>query len=191
VSLAELGQAAIASVAGAIVGRSGEEPEGEGISADDVDAPCFAVHVARVQVDPESGVVDLRRYYTAQDVGRALNRLHCEGQIQGGVVFGMGYGMTEELLSDNGSTTNANLWEYLLPTAPHVPEIDLDMIEIPSQHGPFGAKGVGETSNLSVAPAVANALADAVGIRVTDAPLSPQRVRAAIHARRPDLRLAD
>ena len=79
------------------------------------------------------------------------------------------------------------MWEYLLPTAPHVPELTVDLIEVPSSYGPFGAKGVGETPVIPVAAAIANALEDAIGVRVTQAPFTPERVRAAIEAQRPEL----
>src|SRR5439155_1152480 len=85
----------------------------------------------------------------------ALNPAACEGQVQGGVVFGLGYALNEELISQNGTNVNANLWEYLLPTAPHVPELITDLVEVPSTYGPFGAKGVGETPCVAV-PAAAN-----------------------------------
>jgi CO/xanthine dehydrogenase Mo-binding subunit len=186
VTIAQLAQRAISSLAGAIIGRSGKDPE-EGAAVDFVDAPCLAVHVAQIAVDAESGLIEVQRYYTAQDVGRALNRLQCEGQIQGGISWGLGYALSEELLAENGVTLNANLWEYLLTTAPHIPRIDFDMIEIPSTRGPFGAKGVGETSNLAVAPAIANAVADALGVRVTQIPLTPERVAKAVRAQRPEL----
>ena len=99
----------------------------------------------------------------------------------------MGYALTEEVLSDNGQNLNANLWEYLLPTAPHVPELTVDIVEVPSTYGPFGAKGIGETPCIPVAPAIANALEDAIGVRVTEAPLTPERVLAAIREQRPEL----
>jgi CO/xanthine dehydrogenase Mo-binding subunit len=143
--------------------------------------------VAKIKVNPETGQIDVQQYYTAQDVGRAINPLNCKGQIEGGVVYGLGYALTEEILSENGTNLNANLWEYLLPTAPHIPELTVDLVEVPSTYGPFGAKGVGETPVAPVAAVIANALEDALGVRVTQAPLTPERVRAAIREQRPDL----
>ena len=116
-------------------------------------------------------------------MGRALNPLACKGQIEGGVVFGLGYALSEELLSENGVNLNANLWEYLLPTSPHIPDLTVELVEIPSTYGPFGAKGVGETANVPVAATIANAVEAAVGARVTEAPLTPERVLAAIRAK--------
>ena len=192
ITIAAAAQAAMASPAGPIVGTSAEGREleirehGEE-QAERVDAPSFASHIAQISVDPETGMIDVERYYTAQDVGKALNLLNCKGQIEGGVVFGLGYALTEEVLSENGQNLNANLWEYLLPTAPHVPELTVDLVEVPSTYGPFGAKGAGETPCIPVAAAIANALEDAIGVRVTEAPLTPERVLAAIRRQRPDL----
>lgn len=125
-------------------------------------------------------MIRLQRYFTAQDVGRAINLLGCRGQIEGGVVFGLGYALTEELRTDEGTPINANLWEYLLPTAPHIPDLEVEIVEVPSTFGPFGAKGIGEVPCVPVAAAIANALEDALGARVTEAPFTPERVRAAI-----------
>ena len=192
VTIAAAAQAAMSSAAGPIVGTSSEGREQEILAhgeeqAERVDAPSFASHIAQISVDPETGMITVERYYTAQDVGKALNQLSCKGQIEGGVVFGLGYALTEEVLSDNGQNLNANLWEYLLPTAPHVPELTVDIVEVPSTYGPFGAKGIGETPCIPVAPAIANALEDAIGVRVTEAPLTPERVLAAIREQRPEL----
>lgn len=191
-SVAQVAQGALASPAGAIIGTSGEAREREirehgHERADIVDAPSFACHVAVASVDPETGVTSVDRYYTVQDVGHALNLLNCTGQIEGGVIFGLGYALTEEIQSDNGINLNANLWEYLLPTAPHVPELTVELVEIPSTFGPFGAKGVGETPCIPVAAAVANAIDDALGVRATQVPLTPERVLAAIREQRPEL----
>ncbi|MBI4212750.1 MAG: xanthine dehydrogenase family protein molybdopterin-binding subunit [Chloroflexi bacterium] len=185
VTVAQIAQAAGASSAGPIIGTGAEEREREIIEqgherSEVVDAPSFACHVAKVFVDPETGQIDVQKYYTSQDVGRALNPLACKGQIEGGVVFGLGYALSEELLSDQGVNLNANLWEYLLPTSPHVPELTVELVEVPSTYGPFGAKGVGETANIPVAATIANAVADATGARVTQAPLTPERVLAAV-----------
>lgn len=191
-SIAQVAQAAVGSAAGPIMGTSAEGREREirehgHEQAETVDAPSFAVHIAQVSVDPETGLIGVDRYYTAQDVGRALNPLSCKGQIEGGMVYGLGYALSEEVLSENGANLNANLWEYLLPTAPHVPELTVELVEIPSTFGPFGAKGVGETPSVAVAAAIANALEDALGVRVTQAPLTPERVLQAIREQRPEL----
>ncbi|HZT09126.1 MAG TPA: xanthine dehydrogenase family protein molybdopterin-binding subunit [Chloroflexota bacterium] len=187
-SVADVAAKAGATAAGVIIGTSAASREREirehgHDQAEVVDAPSFACHVAQITVDPETGQISVDKYYTAQDVGRALNPLNCKGQIEGGVVFGLGYALTEEIISENGTNLNANLWEYLLPTAPHVPDLTVELVEVPSTYGPFGAKGVGETGCIAVAPAIANALEDAMGIRVTDLPLTPERVRQALQSR--------
>jgi CO/xanthine dehydrogenase Mo-binding subunit len=187
-TLARVASAAGSSPGGAIIGTSQDVRE-EYLSAhahelaEYVDAPSFAAHVAKVRVDPETGQIDVLKYYTAQDVGKALNLLNCTGQIEGGVVFGLGYALSEEIITEDGTNLNANLWEYLLPTAPHIPPITVDLVEIPSTYGPYGAKGVGETPCVGVAPAIANAVEDAIGARVTQAPLTPERVLAALRAK--------
>ncbi len=191
-TMAQIAQAAAQSPAGPITGTDAEAREREikeqGHAREEtVDAASFACHVAKIKVDPETGQIDVQQYYTSQDVGRALNPLNCKGQIEGGVVYGLGYALSEEILSEDGTNLNANLWEYLLPTAPHVPNLTVDLVEVPSSFGPFGAKGVGETPVIPVAAAIANALEDAIGVRVTQAPLTPERVRAAIEEQRPEL----
>jgi carbon-monoxide dehydrogenase large subunit len=189
--IGQVAQAAVGAAPGPIIGTSAEGREREirdhgHEQAETVDAPSFAVHVAQITVDPETGLISVDRYYTAQDVGRALNPLSCKGQIEGGLVYGLGYALTEEVLSENGTNVNANLWEYLLPTAPHIPEITVDLVEVPSTFGPFGAKGVGETPSVAVAAAIANAVDDAIGVRVTQAPLTPERVLRAVREQRPE-----
>ncbi|HEY3118852.1 MAG TPA: xanthine dehydrogenase family protein molybdopterin-binding subunit, partial [Chloroflexota bacterium] len=191
-TMAQIGQAAATSPAGPITGTDAEAREREikeqGHAREEtVDAASFACHIAKIKVDPETGQIDVQQYYTSQDVGRALNPINCKGQIEGGVVYGLGYALSEEILSENGTNLNANLWEYLLPTAPHIPELTVELVEVPSSYGPFGAKGVGETPVIPVAAAIANAVEDAIGVRVTQAPFTPERVRAAIGKQRPEL----
>jgi CO/xanthine dehydrogenase Mo-binding subunit len=189
-SVAQVAQAATTAAAGVIIGTSAESREREirehgQDQSELVDAPSFAIHIAQITADPETGVVSVDKYFTAQDVGKALNPLNCKGQIEGGVVFGLGYALTEELISENGTNVNANLWEYLLPTAPHIPDMTVELVEIPSTYGPFGAKGVGETGCVAVAPAIANALEDALGVRCTELPLTPERILRTMRARNP------
>jgi len=186
-SIASAAQAAMGAPGGAIIGTSTptreEEIRAHGEEqARIVDTPSLACHVAVVDVDEETGRIDVRRYFAAHDVGRALNPQACIGQIEGGVVFGLGYALSEELIARDGANANANLWEYLLPTAPHVPDLAVELVEFPSTYGPFGAKGIGESPCIAVAAAVANALADATGIRLTEIPLTPERVLSAIKA---------
>ena len=192
VAIAQLAQAAMTSPGGEISGDSGRarEREIEEYAAEQretVDAPSFCCHVAEVEVDPETGIVRVLRYYAVQDVGKAINPMACTGQIQGGVVFGLGFALSEEIIGVDGNNVNANLWEYLLPMAPEIPDITVDLVEVPSKFGPFGAKGIGETPTIPVAAAIANAIEAAIGVRVTASPFTPERVLAAIRSQRPDL----
>ncbi|MSQ23755.1 MAG: xanthine dehydrogenase family protein molybdopterin-binding subunit [Chloroflexi bacterium] len=185
ISVAEVAHAATTSPAGAIMGSSAPVREREiqqhgREQAETADAPSTSCSVAQIEVDPETGIIRVQRYFTAQDVGRAINLLGCRGQIEGGVVFGLGYALTEELRIEDGTPVNTNLWEYLLTTAPHIPDLTIEIVEVPSTFGPFGAKGIGETPCIPVAAAIANALEDAIGVRVTEAPFTPERVLAAI-----------
>ncbi len=118
------------------------------------------------------------------DVGRAINRLSVEGQLEGGAIYAMGYGLTEEVVIENGVVKTRSFIEYLLPTSLDVPEVKTIVIESGDGVGPFGAKGVGEPSVNSVAPAIANAVFDAVGVRVYDLPLTPEKVLKAIKEKR-------
>ena len=186
-TMAAMAQAAMSSPGGAIIGTSTATREdeirdhGEDM-ARRVDTPSLACHVALIEFDRETGRIEVLRYFAAHDVGRALNPLACSGQIEGGVVFGLGYALGEEMIAEEGRNVNANLWEYLLPTAPHVPDLHVELVEYPSTYGPFGAKGIGESPCIAVAAAVANALADATGARLTEIPLTPERVMKAMMA---------
>ncbi len=185
-SVAAASEAAMGSPGGAVIGTSAalREEEIRQFGADrarTVDTASLACHVAVVRVDPESGLIDVERYFAAHDVGRALNPIACLGQIEGGVLFGLGFALTEDLIQRDGANINANLWEYLLPTAPHVPDMTVEMVEMPSMFGPFGAKGIGESPCIAVGAAVANAVEDAVGVRIRHAPLTPERVIGALH----------
>lgn len=186
VTVAQVAQAAGASPYGPIIGTDTEVREREIAEqgterAETIDGASFACHVAKIHADPETGLISVQQYYSSQDVGRAINPLNCKGQIEGGIVFGLGYALSEEILSEAGTNLNANLWEYLIPTAPLVPNLTVELVEIPSTFGPFGAKGVGETPCIPVAATIANAVEDALGVRVTEAPLTPERVLKAVH----------
>lgn len=185
ISLAEVAHAASTSPAGPIIGTSAPVREREvrqhgREQAETADAPSTSCCVAQIEVDPETGLIQVQRYFTAQDVGRAINLLGTRGQIEGGIVFGMGYAVSEDLRIEDGTALNSNLWEYLVPTAPHVPDLTIEVVEVPSTFGPFGAKGIGEVPCIPVAAAIANALEDAIGVRVTEAPFTPERVLAGI-----------
>ena len=154
---------------------------GRGQSAITDRAPGFAVHIARVHVDPDTGHVQALRHVSLQDVGRAINPAAVEGQIQGGTVQAVGWGLFERMEFDaQGTSITASLMDYVIPKASQSPSVEAVMIEVPSAAGPFGAKGVGEPPVIPGAAALANAVYAACGARVTELPLTPERVRAAL-----------
>ncbi len=140
----------------------------------------FGTHGVEVAVDEETGKVEVLKIISCFDVGRAINRLSVEGQIEGGAIYGMGYALTEEVVLKEGKTLTPSFSEYLLPTSMDVPELETILIESGDGVGPFGAKGIGEPSVCSVAPAIANAIYDAVGVRIYDLPLTPEKIVRAL-----------
>ncbi len=154
---------------------------GRGRSANRVSSPMFAAHLAKVAVDPETGEVRVLDYIAAQDVGRAINPAEVEGQIHGGVVQGIGWALFEGMTYDeSGQLLTSTLMDYALPHSEDVPTITPLLVEVPSELGPFGAKGVGEPPVVPVAAAIANAIKDAVGVRMWQIPMTPERVFAAL-----------
>lgn len=173
VSFRELAQAAIRSAEGPILGG--------GKLASRPSRPAYAVQIAEVEVDAETGQIGLRRLIAAQDVGCALNPLLIEGQMQGAVVQGAGLALWEGYRYDGaGHVLNPDLVDYRIATAEDVPPIETVLVEVENPEGPYGAKGVGEPPIIPTAAAIANAVADALGVRVTELPLTPERVLAAI-----------
>jgi CO/xanthine dehydrogenase Mo-binding subunit len=135
---------------------------------------CYSAHVARVEVDSDLGTIDVKEIVAIHDVGRAINPVGVEGQIVGGVAMGVGYALQEEVkLKDDGGWTDS-FTEYLLPTTLDTPHITPIILEYSEPSGPFGARGVGEAGVGPVAPAIANAVADATGVRVTSLPIRPE-----------------
>jgi aldehyde oxidoreductase len=136
----------------------------------------FGAHMAEIEVDIELGTVQVLQVTAAHDVGRAINPTLIEGQIEGGVAQGLGMALMEEFFPGKGE----NLHDYLIPSAGDVPPIESILIEDPSSIGPFGAKGIGEQAVIPTAPAILNAIHDAIGVRIYKVPATPDRVRAAI-----------
>jgi CO/xanthine dehydrogenase Mo-binding subunit len=154
---------------------------GRGRSANRVASPMFAAHVAKVAVDPETGEVRVLDYVAAQDVGLAINPAEVEGQIHGGVVQGIGWALCEGMFYDeNGQLLNPTLMDYALPTSQDAPPITPLLVEVPSGLGPYGARGVGEPPVVPVAAAIANAINDAVGVHMTQIPMTPETVFTAL-----------
>jgi len=143
----------------------------------------FGTHAVEVAVDEETGKVDVLKLISCFDVGRAINRLSVEGQLEGGAIYGMGYGLTEEVILEKGITITPSFSEYLLPTSMDVPDVETILIESGDGVGPFGAKGVGEPSVCSVAPAISNAVYDAIGVRIYDLPLTPEKIVKALQSK--------
>jgi CO/xanthine dehydrogenase Mo-binding subunit len=143
----------------------------------------FGVHVAEVEVDTETGKVDLLEYVAAHDSGTVISPAQFTGQIYGGVVQGLGYSLTEELVLDGGRIQNPSFLDYYIPTAADVCRITPILVEAPDGYGPFGAKGIGEPPIEPVAAAVGNAVYDAIGFPIRRLPYTAERVRAAILAR--------
>jgi xanthine dehydrogenase molybdenum-binding subunit len=145
-------------------------------------AYAWACQVVEVEVDSDTGVVRLLKCTAAHDVGRVINRLGIEGQIEGGIVMGQGYALSEDLAIRDGHCLNPGFRDYKLITAPEVPELDLSFIETMDGEGPRGAKGVGEAPAICVAAAVANAIENATGVRIYQLPFTPENVYRALRA---------
>jgi CO/xanthine dehydrogenase Mo-binding subunit len=162
-------------------GAKYEPVVGKGESAITQRSPGTGVHIARVRVDPDTGRVEPLRYVVVQDVGRAINPALVEEQIHGGGAQGVGWAVYEEIVHDeSGAPITASFMDYTVPKARQLPELEAVLVEVPSPIGPYGAKPVGEPPVIPGGAAVANAVADAVGARVTELPLTPERVRRAM-----------
>lgn len=140
----------------------------------------FGSHGAVVAVDEETGQVKVLKLVACYDVGRAINPLSVEGQIEGGGIYGLGYGLYEKVILEEGITMTPSFSEYLIPTSLDVPDIETILIESEDGVGPFGAKGIGEPSVTSIAPALVNAIYDAVGVRIYDLPATPEKIFTAM-----------
>ncbi len=136
----------------------------------------FGAHLAEIAVDTELGTVRVLKITAAHDVGRAINPTLIEGQIEGGAAQGLGMALMEEFFPGKGE----NLHDYLIPSAGDMPPVESILIEDPSPIGPFGAKGIGEQAVIPTAPAILNAIHDAIGVRMHRVPATPNRIRAAI-----------
>ena len=144
---------------------------------------AFSTQVCDVEVDPETGAVTILRYTTAQDAGRAVHPSYVEGQMQGGVVQGIGWALNEEYIFDSeGVMENPGFLDYRMPVASDLPMIDTVIVEVPNPGHPYGVRGVGEVGIVPPMAAVANAVYDAVGCRMEELPMSPPKVLAAIEA---------
>jgi len=143
----------------------------------------YGAQAVEVEVDEETGVVKILKMVSAHDIGRTINPLTADGQIVGGAVMGMGYALYERIQFENGKVTNPSFMDYKIPSCMEIPEIVPIKVEVPLPEGPFGAKGLGELAGLGVTPAVANAIFDALKVRIKELPLDPETVLAAIEGK--------
>ncbi|MFN8507343.1 MAG: xanthine dehydrogenase family protein molybdopterin-binding subunit [Dehalococcoidia bacterium] len=158
---------------GPIIGHATVVPRGV--------AGGFAVHIADVEVDPATGKVTLARYSCVQDVGTAIHPSYVEGQMQGGAAQGIGWAINEEYVYNaEGRMENSSFLDYRMPTALDLPPIETHLVEVPNPGHPFGVRGVGEAAFVPPLPAMANAVAHALGTRMYDLPMSPRRVLEAL-----------
>ncbi|MED5208225.1 MAG: molybdopterin cofactor-binding domain-containing protein, partial [Chloroflexota bacterium] len=146
--------------------------------------PVIAGNLVDVEVDPETGKVDVLRYTAFMDVGTAVHPAYVEGQIQGGTVQGIGWALNEEYVYDeNGAMLNSSFLDYRMPTALDVPMIDTVMIEVPNPKHPFGLRGVGEAPIIPPLSALAIAVSNAIGVRMHDLPLTPDAILKALESK--------
>jgi CO/xanthine dehydrogenase Mo-binding subunit len=154
---------------GPITGRGNVDPPGRG--------GAFATNIVDVEVDPETGKVQILRFTVIQDAGKAIHPSYVEGQMQGGSVQGIGWALNEEyVLNSRGEMVNASLLDYRMPTAYDLPMIDTVIVEVPNPGHPFGVRGVGEVPIVPPPGAVANAIYHAIGVRMDRLPMSPRAI---------------
>jgi CO/xanthine dehydrogenase Mo-binding subunit len=171
-SLADIARKA-GRTGGPLLGRASLNARGPG--------PGFSVNFSDIRVDPETGKTDVLSYTAIQDAGKAIHPDYVEGQIQGGAVQGLGWALNEEYIFDeDGVLENAGFLDYRVPVASDMPMIDTVIVEVPNPTHPYGVRGVGETPLVAPLAVAANAVRDATGVRISDLPLSPPRILAAI-----------
>jgi CO/xanthine dehydrogenase Mo-binding subunit len=142
---------------------------------------AYGTHICDLEIDPETGKTDVVRYTVVQDVGRAIHPSYVEGQMQGGAVQGIGWALNEEyFMTEDGRMANSSYLDYRMPTTLDLPKIETIIVEVPNPIHPFGVRGVGEVPIAPPLGAVANAIHDAVGVRLYDAPMNPGRITQAL-----------
>jgi len=190
-SLGDLIGIALYAINGPLIGQGSwlaaepwDEPVGEGYGESPFGTFMYGTHIAEIEVDPDTGKTTILNYTACHDVGRALNPIGIEGQIEGGVVQGIGFTIFEDLALDNGRLLNPNLTEYLLPTVLDVPPIITLIDEAPDPTGPFGAKGIGEPPIIPPSAAIANAVFNATGARIKSSSINQETVYFSIKSER-------
>ena len=165
--------AELSGTGGPVVGRANLNPTSSG--------SAFATNIVDVEVDPDTGKVDILRYTAVQDAGKAIHPSYVEGQIQGGAVQGIGWALNEEYyVNDDGHMQNSSLLDYRMPTSLDLPMIDTVIVEVANPGHPYGVRGAGEVSLVPPLAAIANAIYDATGVRMRDLPINPAALRKAI-----------
>ena len=165
--------ARLSETGGPVVGQGSVNPRGAGGS--------FAGVIVDVEVDTETGKTSILRFTAVQDAGRAIHPSYVEGQMQGGSVQGIGWALNEEYwMSEGGRMMNSSLLDYRMPTILDVPMIDTVIVEVPNPAHPFGVRGVGEANIVPPTPAIANAIHDALGVRLRRLPMNPPAIVAAL-----------
>ncbi|TIN65186.1 MAG: xanthine dehydrogenase family protein molybdopterin-binding subunit [Mesorhizobium sp.] len=176
-NLGKLSLKEIAAQSGKTGGHSELVADGAGVS--------FATHICDVEVDPETGSTRVIRYTVVQDAGKAVHPTYVEGQYQGGAAQGIGWALNEEYIyGKDGRLQNPGFLDYRIPVCSDLPMIDTQILEIPNPNHPYGVRGVGETSIVPPLAAIANAVSNAVGVRMSHIPMSPPRILAALEAER-------
>ena len=144
----------------------------------------FAAHIVDLEIDTETGKTDVVRVTAIQDAGKAIHPSYVEGQVQGGTVQGLGWALNEEYFyNDEGQMANASFLDYRMPTSLDLPMIDTVLVEIANPGHPFGLRGVGEVTLVPPMAAVANAIKDAIGVRITSMPMTPGRIIEALEGK--------
>jgi CO/xanthine dehydrogenase Mo-binding subunit len=144
----------------------------------------YATQMAEVEVDVRTGEVTVKKIASAFDIGKAINPMLLEGQIDGGIAMGLGYGLMEKVVLDEGVIQNLGLKDYLIPTSLDMPEITAALVEKHNIHGPYGAKGIGEMPNIPTPAALNNAVANAIGVRIFEVPIDSEAVWKALRGQK-------
>ena len=173
------------SIAEVIGQNGGTELTGEtSVTSETPELTSFCTQVAEVHVDPETGEITVNKIITSHDIGAILNPLNHQGQVEGGLIQGLGYALMEELELEDGHISTLSFGDYKIPTSADVPVMETVLIHGDAGPAPYESKGIGESSNIPVAGAIANAVFDAVGVRITDLPVTSDKVLAGLRAKR-------
>ena len=173
------------TIAEVVARTGGASLTGEAILTSEMpELTSFCTQIAEVHVDPETGEITVNRFITAHDIGAILNPLNHQGQVEGGMIQGLGYALMEELELEDGHISTLSFGDYKIPTSADVPVLETVLIEGDAGPAPYESKGIGESSNIPVAGAIANAVFDAVGVRITDLPVTADKVLAGLRGDR-------